>query len=156
MKYIELSQGKRAIVDDEDFEELNKYKWYFHHGYAIRKIAIWSEKKWQTIYMHRDIAQTPKDFFTDHINRDRLDNRKINLRICTYKDNSKNQSKKINNKSGFIGVHFKKSNKRWCAQISIDNKKTYLGLFDTPELAAMAFNKAAMKHYGEFAHLNKV
>lgn len=79
MKKIKLTKNKYAIVDDADFKELNKFKWYCSGwGYAVRDVG--GRKNREKVYMHKFLNKTPKGFITDHINRDRLDNRRINLR----------------------------------------------------------------------------
>jgi hypothetical protein len=92
MKEIKLTKGKTAIVDDEDFDRLSQYKWQFAViGYARRTVYVKGKKGRQTLYMHRDILATPSDMFTDHINGNRLDNRKENLRVCTQAENNRNR-----------------------------------------------------------------
>jgi hypothetical protein len=145
---IPLTQGKFTLVDDEDFEKLNKFKWYFHDGYAIRQV------KGKIVRMHREIANTPIDMLTDHINGDKLDNRKVNLRPCTTAQNVQNRSNQSNNSSGFKGVSWSKKNNKWSAMININKKRTHLGYFKTAEEAAKVYDLAAIENYGEFANLN--
>jgi hypothetical protein len=148
MKEIPLSQGKVAIVDDDMFDYLNQWKWsYSGHGYAERR--TWPEKK--KIYMHRLIAQTPNGMDTDHINHDKLDNRKENLRICTASENMGNSSIKDGR---FKGVSFHKSLNKWEAYITKNYDHKHLGLFQSPEEAAHAYDAAAKKFFGNFAKLN--
>ena len=91
MKQIELSQGKYAIVDDDDYQELNIYNWYFNNdGYAVRSVEI-SKGKRTKQRMHRIITNCPDGFEVDHANHDKLDNRKSNLRVCSSSENSHNQ-----------------------------------------------------------------
>lgn len=155
MKYINLTQGKKAMVDDEDFEELNKVKWCFSDGYAIRR---YTNEQGSSVYtkMHRFIINTPNKMDTDHINHNKLDNRKSNLRICTRTENQQNHKIQKNSTSGYKGVNYHKVNQVWRAQIRINRKHTHLGCFDTKEEAAIAYNQAAIKYFGEFAYLNKV
>ena len=87
----------------------------------------------------------------DHINGDRADNRFANLREATLAENARNSAKPANNTSGLKGVTWKRRNQRWCAQVSVDNRKIHLGLFDTPEAAYAAYVAAANQHHGEFA-----
>lgn len=87
MKTIKLTQNKTVKVDDSDYQWLNQYKWYFHvQGYAVRK------SKGKAILMHRLIMNTPEGMDTDHINRDKLDNRRENLRVCTHAENMRNRN----------------------------------------------------------------
>ena len=154
MKKIPLTQGKFALVDDDNYEDISKYKWHVNKlGYAVRKPYSGGGK---SFYMHREIMKTPDGFCTDHINQDKLDNRKSNLRICLTSENMANRGKQKNNTSGFKGVFWSINADRWRAQITHKRKAIHLGLFDTPEDAAKAYNKAAMEIYGEYAELNKV
>jgi hypothetical protein len=152
MKYIELTRGKVAIVDDEDFERLNQLKWHVtRFGYA----GHWFPKK-KYVFMHNLIQKVPIGMQPDHINRNKLDNRKCNLRICTKSENNINKSLHPCNTSGFRGVHFYKSRKKWQAYINKDSKRTFLGYFKTKEEAALVYNNFALKYFGEFAVLNKL
>jgi len=149
-KSISLSQGKFALVDDELFDELNKFKWYFHDGYAVRSEGKNSPK----IRMHRFILKTPEGMYTDHINGDKLNNRLSNLRPCTSRQNVQNRSAQANNSSGFKGVSWNKQNKKFAVMINIDKKRTHLGYYETAEKAARVYDAYALAHYGEFARLN--
>jgi hypothetical protein len=93
----------------------------------------------------------PFDKQIDHVNGTKYDNRASNLRLATDSQNKANQSKSKNNKSGYKGVHFKKSHNKWCAVINIDNKRIHIGYFDSPELAHIAYCKRAVELFGEFA-----
>jgi hypothetical protein len=154
MKEIKLTQGKFAIVDNEDYEYLNQFKWY---AYKHRNTFY---AKYKSIRMHRLILNIPQGLYVDHINHNGLDNRKENLRICTNQQNLHNSLKSYNNKSGFKGVfpliikHKSKIYYYWRVEISCNNKKYYLGTYKTKEIAALAYNEAAIKFHGEFACLN--
>lgn len=126
---IELTKGKYALIDDKDFELVSNYSWYYCDGYAMSGKYIGNYKT-KTILMHRLINDTPDGFDTDHINRDKLDNRKINLRSVTRSHNAININLKKNNKSGFTGVVWDKQMKKWRAQIMLDRKQNFLGLFN--------------------------
>ena len=155
MKKIKLTQGKYAIVDDEDFAYLNQWKWYFNNkGYAVKN--NWENKKWKTIYMHRLIMNTLKKMETDHINGNKLDNRRCNLRICTKSQNQINSNVNIKNSSGYKGVCWHKDRNKWQVQIEFNGKKYYLGYFVDKIGAAKAYNQKAKELFGEFAYLNKV
>lgn len=152
MKEIKLTQGKVAIVDDEDFEFLSQWKWYVHGSgprtcYAERK----SEGDHKRVPMHRVIMNTPKGLFTDHINGNGLDNRRCNLRICTTAENQYNARRRHSNRSGFKGVYYDKAVGKWRAAITINQKKIHLGRKDTPQEAHQLYVEAAKKHFGEFA-----
>lgn len=150
-----LSQGRVAIVDACDFSELSKYKWYrSSYGYAVRGKMIGGKQI--KIFMHRQIMKAPKNLQIDHINNDKLDNRKANLRICTQAENARNRPRPSNNKSGFKGVIWREHTKGFSASIVRDGKRTYLGYFHTAEDAARAYNRAAIEKHGEFKKFNNV
>jgi hypothetical protein len=152
VKEIQLTQGKVAIVDDEDFEYLNRWTWHYCTGYAKRIIDINGKRK--RIRMHRAVLDTPDGIETDHINRNKLDNRKENLRYCTRAENMRNVCTRGNNLSGYKGVGWNLG--KWRSRITIDGKRICLGRFVNVKDAAQAYNKSAKEHYGEFAYLNKL
>lgn len=106
------------------------------------------------IYLHAIINGTPKEMQTDHINGDTLDNRCDNLRTVTVSENNRNSRKRRDNSSGFKGVDWHKRCHRWRAQITVGGKTKHLGLFDTAEEAAHAYDAAARELYREFAKTN--
>ena len=165
MRTINLTQGKVALVDDEDFEYLNQWKWYACRSgdslfYALRWVL--SNNKRTRLWMHRLLNNTPADIETDHINGNGLDNRKENLRNSSRSQNVMNTEKRKDNKSGYKGViinishHKNKMYKYIRAQININQKQVSLGNFKTLEDAAKAYNEAALKYHGEFAKLNVI
>jgi len=103
--------------------------------------------------MHRHILYVPEGFVIDHINRNGLDNRKANLRPATVAQNAQNAVKR-KNRSGYKGVWLAKDKRKWRAAIWHNNKREYLGYFNSPRQAAKAYDTAAKKHHGEFAALN--
>jgi len=148
MKKIILSNNKVSIIDDEDFEKVSKYKWsYLPLGYATRQ--DWSTKKF--LYLHRYIINAPEEFIVDHINGDKLDNRKENLRLCSQSQNMMNRGKNKNNTSGLKGVIFRKDTKKWQAQIKLNYKNINLGSYESAIDASKARRRAEKKYYGEFA-----
>lgn len=149
---IPLSAGKFAIVDTEDFEYLNQWKWsYSGAGYARR--VVQKNNNQTNIYMHRLISKTPARMVTDHINGDKLDNRKSNLRVCNHAQNIRNHKLQINNTSGFIGVSKTKGG-RWRAYSGSRNKVQHLGVFDSSVEAAKARDEYVSVHYNGFEVLN--
>ena len=156
MKKIKLTQNKYALVDDNDFEELNKFKWHALKSentfYPLRKIWDKNTKKQTVIMMHRVIMETPKGKETDHIDRNALNNQRSNLRIVTHSQNQMNKGMSKNNTSGFKGVMWSKKSKKWQANIRKNNKKLYLGLFKTKEEAYEAYVEACKKYHGDFAN----
>lgn len=148
MKEIPLTQGKVAIVDDEDFDRINLYKWRYCKGAAQSQTERPNRK---VLLMHRMILNAPDGVEVDHINGDALDNRKSNLRLASHKQNLANQKMKASNTSGFKGVTWHSKNKRWIAQIQGGH---YLGSYATAEDAARAYDKKAKELFGEFARLN--
>lgn len=153
MKKIPLTKGHFTIVDDQDFGYLNQWKWYFAHGYAVRTQNNYPNKSYQ-VRMHRIILSTPGGMDTDHINRDRLDNRRSNLRICTRSQNIANTFVEKQNTTGYKGVSWKTANNKWVAQIRVNNVVKHLGLFVDIKEAINTYNLAAKKYFGEFAVTN--
>lgn len=164
MKKIPLTQGKFALVDDDDFEELNKFKWCalkaYNTYYAIRNPPMIKGKRESLLKMHREILslRLGDEKHVDHINGNGLDNRKVNMRICTNSQNSMNSQKFVNNTTGYKGVYLIKNNKinkkPFFSRITVSGKPLHLGVFFTKEQAALAFDNAARQHYREFARLN--
>jgi len=154
-KRIPLTQGKFAIVDDEDYERLSRFKWYTGKSrntfYAVRSVKIMG--KWITRKMDRDILNVPIGFQVDHINRNGLDNRKVNLRTCTLAQNVRNR-KTPKHSSKYKGVSWFKITKKWRAYIYPNNKFISLGYFMNEIDAAKAYDNKAKELFGEFACLN--
>lgn len=159
MKQIKLTRGMIALVDDEDFERLNEWKWYASKNGNTFYAARTSKKingKQSVIYMHRDIMETPVGLDVDHINGNSIDNQKINLRNCTRSKNMMNVGKQKDNTSGYKGVSWFVRDKKWVAMIRFGDKRKNLGYYDTPEEAAIAYNNAVIIYHGEFAKLNSI
>lgn len=153
MRYLPLSQGYVALVDDEDFDFLLGFSWYAKKA-SGRKGSQYYPTNWKVGKMHRLIMNCPKGMQVDHINHNPMDNRKCNLRIriCTIKENLRNRRRKPKSSSRFLGVH--PSGRKWYATIGVDYKHIYLGTFETQEEAAKAYDLNAQKYFGEFANLN--
>lgn len=155
MKEIPLTQGKTAIVDDDMYEYLSQFRWYFTGAYAASKSVILSGGGHGApkIYMHRLIMRTPKGLEVDHIDGNGLHNWRSNLRNCTHAQNTVNRPMNLD-KSGFKGVYWHKRNQCWQAQIQKNKAIFWLGNFDDPEAAARAYDEKAKELFGEFARLN--
>lgn len=147
---ILLTRGKTAYVDDEDYERVMEHSWCMHPcGYAKARI----NKKY--VLMHRWLLDAPSNLNVDHINGNKLDNRRSNLRLCTSMDNHANCFV-ARSPTGFKGVDWSKSHGKWRARLVRNYRTIHLGYFDTPVLAARAYNEAALKYFGPYANLNKV
>ena len=156
MKTIDISSPKHpnifAMVDDEDFEWLSKWKWFNDgSGYAVRKQLVDGKKC--TIYMHKEILKAPPGMEGDHRFGDKLDNRRENLRVCTHAENMRNRKP---NKGRALpkGVRWHVGARKFMAGIHVNNRHVHLGLFLTEPQAKAAYDAAAIKYYGEFARAN--
>ncbi len=157
MKEIKLTQGKVALVDDEDFDWVSQKPWQAqvnHCGIFYASSAYRSEK------MHRVVMGLQKGDKrqVDHINHDGLDNRRCNLRIVTNSQNCMNGKHK-GGTSKYKGVTYHAKSGKWYAQIflsDIKHRHIRLGSHETEIDAAIAYNNGAIKYFGEFAHLNKI
>lgn len=158
MQTILLSQGKVTLVDNEDFFELNKFKWYARRNrktfYATRNTNP-RKLKLPQVQMHRIIlGQIPLGKEVDHIDGDGLNNQRKNLRLVTKRENGINKSQYINNKSGFKGVSWNKREKKWSATGKLNGKQKNLGDFKNIEDAIRMRQKFVLKNYGEFTRKN--
>lgn len=150
MKEVILTNGMISLVDDEDFGMINKFRWYVDSsGYAVKTINKDRDR------MHRIIMEKPVGLIIDHINGNKLDNRKENLRLCSNKENIRNSPIKKHNKSGYKGVTLFQG-KYWRATICVDRKQISLGCHKTKEDAALAYNNGAILYHGKFANLNVI
>ncbi len=153
MKYLKLTNG-RTKVDDDMFDFLNQWSWNINHKYVIRSVYI-GNYTGITIYMHRLIMNTPKGMDTDHINGDKLDNQRENLRIVNRSKNMMNtKSHKDSKTSNYKGVSYSTRDKIWKAQITYNYKHYYLGGFKTELEAARTYDMKAKEIFGEYAVFN--
>jgi len=152
IRVLPLSKGKFAIVDKEDYEELNKMKWYVQESEGFYAIC---RRGGKTLWMHRVIMNAPDDMKVDHKNHKRLDNRKENLRLASNTENNRNR-RKMQGKftSKYKGVFWDKQRGKWAARIYVNGKLIHLGYFDSEIEAAMVYDEAAKKYHGKFACLN--
>lgn len=156
MKYIPLTQGKFALVDDEDYEGLNQWKWRVnknHNNYYAVRTQHHGEGIREEIIMARLLMEAPKRMQIDHINGNGLDNRKENLRVVTHQQNAWN-TKKRKGSSIYKGVRWFAQTNQWFVQICKDCKVLYIGLFDNEQHGAMAYDIWAKDLFGEYARLN--
>lgn len=165
MRRIELTQGKVALVDDEDFDFLNQWKWHaikaaniFYAGRTVNAPRVRGQRQEsKVILMHRAIKCVEnKDTHIDHADNDGLNNQKSNLRECTCGQNLSNRRKRINSKNTYFGVRQKKGRKNYEATIRHNGVVHYIGMFEQESEAAKAYNREAIKYKGEFAKLNNV
>lgn len=141
MKLI-MSNGE-CLIDKEDYEVVSQFKWYIaSHGYVRRS----SDK----IYLHRFLMGSPEKLTVDHINRNKLDNRKSNLRICTQKENNRNRSKFKDKSSTYLGVT--KIDDYW--RVTVHNK--VIGHFWDEEDAAIIYNRKVKELSCDFSLLNNI
>lgn len=153
---LPLSQGKVALIDDEDADLVGQYKWF----------AVWIRDRWyamskehtnrrvRTIYLHRVIMGDPPGQRVDHHNGDTFDCRRQNLRICTVSQNAQNAMIGLRNKSGYKGVSWNTKAERWVAWIRANGRNIYLGQFVDARDASLAYDRAAREHFGEYARVN--
>ncbi len=162
MKLIDVSTPKYpntfVKVDDEDFDDLSKEKWYPFRPpggglYAVKNIGYGRGNR-TIVLMHRHILCAVKGTTVDHKNGDSLDNQKGNLRFCTLRENARNSKKRAATSSKFKGVCFLKNKNRYRAYIKVDGRMKHLGTFISEVDAAVAYDKAALTNFGEFAKLN--
>ena len=154
MKYIKLTQGQFAMVDDAVFEWLNQWKWSADKSentyYALRA----KSSKVPRIRMHCLIMGKRKSREIDHINDNGLDNRRQNLRFCTRATNMQKAKRKKRASTRYRGIKPYGANGKWEARIGFHGKKLYLGCFVSEKAAAVVYDMAAIEYYGKHAYLN--
>jgi hypothetical protein len=166
MKKIPLTQGKYALVDDEDFEELSQFKWYAwkskNRWYARRNYLVSEGGRQRGAgVMHRQLMQVQNPLVqVDHKDHNGLNNQKDNLRVCKNAENCRNKPKgKRKLTCRYKGVHLKiypNGTKRWIAQICVAKKKIHLACCKTQKEAAFKYNKGALKYHRDYASINKI
>lgn len=142
--------GENFYVDPSDAGLVSKYRWYI----AGTGYVVCDHRRTERILLHRILMNAPSNMIVDHINRDTKDNRKENLRLVTPSQNLMNRGIESRNKSGVTGVCWAKANHKWLSYISINNKRMYLGYYDTIEDAAQVRREAEKKYFGEYS-INK-
>lgn len=158
IRFIALTRGKFATVDAQDVEWLSEFEWQAVEDdngrwYALCK--LWVDGMKFTRQMHRMIVLelNPK-VYVDHRDRDGLNNRRSNLRRCTPSQNQANKVRQKNSSQQYKGVHWNKKDKRWSAAIRENGRQLHLGNFKDERQAALAYDAAALRIYGEFARIN--
>lgn len=153
MKKIPLTQGQYALVDDEDLERANQFKWqavWEKKTKSFYAVMVTARPNRKTIQMSRFIMQTPENLLCDHINHDTLDNQKSNLRNCTPSQNRMNQ-KSRNTKTGMKCI-YPTSHNHYQVRIWLNYKIVYRKNFETLEEALSVRDQELKKHHGEFAN----
>lgn len=152
-RLIPLTQGRFAIVDAEDYEEISQHKWHVMKCRRSEYAARYSTSR-KHILMHRVLLGAPAGLVVDHRDGNGLNNRKSNLRLCTHQENTYNQRPRLGGTSRFRGVCWHKAIKKYIALIQKDGKRYSLGCFADEIEAAVAYDIKAMELFGEFAYLN--
>lgn len=158
MREIQLTQGYVALIDDEDYERVNYFKWHVFkrktNKYAQAQACRVNGKN-KIISLHEIILPNiPIGYERDHIDGNGLNCQKSNLRVVTHIQNMQNKKHIDNKTSKYKGVCRTKGEKRYRCAICVNKKVIYIGKFDCEIDAAMAYNEMAKKHFGEHAALN--
>lgn len=147
MKIIYTKKNDKILVDDEDYESLNTFIWRIEDGNGYPRN--------NRIYMHRLLLNIPRGKYGDHIDGNKLNNQKSNLRMCTNAQNGLNRDKPVNNTSGFKGVYWHSYAKKWQAKTTLLGKKYHLGFFESKREAARSYNKFSIENHKGFGRLNQ-
>jgi len=152
-KLIPLTQGKLAIVDDEDYEYLSQFKWYAekHRKTFYASRSVYNPKR--TVRMHVEIMGYREGYEVDHIDGDGLNNIKSNLRHVTTRQNQQNR-RNIRKTSSYPGVCYDKDSNRWRSTICVNNRNRFLGNYDTEREAFSAYLKS-LSEIGESVVQNR-
>ncbi len=162
---IPLTQGKFATVSDVDYATVSKYKWYAYvsrGAWRARRSKRIEKGKSVLVSMASEIKNATKPLMVDHKDRDALNNRRSNLRVCTFRQNCRNRSRNdLGKTSKYKGVIWRKNRKRWIVQIRAGellanglSRTLWIGSYRCEIDAAKAYDKAAIKYFGRFACLN--
>lgn len=154
MKFIPLTKGQSAIIDDADYEFLNQFRWFVKKdGYAIAWTRENGKRKW--LKMHRLVVAANPSEMVDHVDKNKLNNQRANLRICSDSQNKQNTNKKVGQyTSKYKGVSWQKRRRKWHAYVTIGGRKIHLGSYDQELEAAQKYDSEAKKIFGVFASLN--
>jgi hypothetical protein len=158
MKSIPLSGGMVALVDDSDYESLRGRVWRTsrtdHRLYAVTDSRSRGVRTFA--YMHRLIMKAESQEVVDHIDGDGLNNQRVNLRCCKQHQNLANSARRSDNTSGYKGVSWSAPMAKWMAMHMFNGERLYLGCFQTPIGAALAYDKSLRERCGEFARTNEM
>ena len=164
-KRIPLTQNKYAIVDNEDYESVSRFRWYAVNcsglfyaktgtHYATTHMGS-RRKRWQGhMYLHRFLLHPPKGFVVDHINSNALDCRRSNMRVCTQAQNIYNTRKLHPGLSQYKGIKWHNRDHVWEAYVHAEGRRFYLGRSPHEEIAAQMYDKGACEIHGEYACVN--
>lgn len=137
-------------IDEDDYEAVSRYYWYVdHYGYPGTSIGKWPDPRRRVISLHVFLLGMRDGLEIDHINRDKLDNRRANLRFVTRRVNSRNVGPRATNTSGVVGVHWDRHNQKWRVQIRVGHATHSFGRFPTIDAAIEARRKAEDRFWGE-------
>ena len=139
------------MVDDEDYNYLSQFNWQVDKHNVVR-----FHNKNGSSLIHRLIMKPPDDMEIDHIDGNRLNNQKSNLRLANSSQNKCNRGARKDNKSGYKGVSWHKQRNKWTARIKHDGKYLHLGLHEDIKEAVLAYNNASKKYHKEFAFINVI
>lgn len=143
------------VIDSSDFQLVSKYTWFKgKRGYPTAHYSRKLKASSRTFTLHRLLFGFPESGDIDHIDGNKMNNRRENMRLCSHQQNMFNQKKRCTNSTGYTGVSFSKSAKKYEAYIHHNGKKKNLGLYRTAVEAAIARDKAALEYFGEYARLN--
>ena len=141
--YLLTAYG-RVLIDADSLLLIGQHKLCLRLGYPTLRLGK------QIVPLHRLVNKTPVGMSTDHINGNRLDNRKVNLRTCNHSQNQMNRGVSKANTSGHSGICWDKRDGKWQASIRVNRRRTYLGLFKSKRAAVAARKAAEKKYFGEF------
>ncbi len=152
IRRIPVTRGRFAIVDGADYYRLVRFRW--HAVFNSKTFYAARIERGKTIKMHREIMRAPKELVVDHVDRDGLNNRRDNLRLCSAAENGRNTGSNARGTSKYKGVHWHKRIRKWAAAIQYDKKVYHIGYFSDEVEAAEAYDKKAREFFGEYGYLN--